>query len=107
MTTETNIPSASVNAVRVAVGYFVLVLVGSLLAAAIGGAFGAAVAAVSPAFVKGLFSLKPEDGSIFRYAFSVGMIWGLFLGIGVSCFACGLSAVVRVFRLWFEHRSHP
>ena len=70
-----------------------------------GGIFGMIVASVSPAFVKGLFSLKPEDGSIPRYAFSVGMIWGLFIGVGVSSFACLLTTIVRIIRLKIEHRS--
>jgi hypothetical protein len=90
---------------KAAAGYFLLVLLGSLLAAVLGGAFGAVVATVSPAFVKSLFSLKPEDGSIIRYAFSVGMIWGLFIGVGVSCFACLLTAVVRIIRLRIEHKN--
>src|SRR5438093_8909946 len=77
---------------KAAAGYFLLVLLGSLLSAGIGAAFGALVAMVSPEFVKSLFSLKPEHGSVFRYASSVGMIWGLFIGVGVSCFACLLRA---------------
>jgi hypothetical protein len=91
--------------VKVAAGYFLLVLTGSLLAAFLGGAFGALVAKISPEFVKSLFSLKPEDGSIVRYSFSVGMIWGLFIGVGVSGFACLLTTIVRIIRLRIEHRK--
>ena len=90
--------------IKAAAGYFFLVLLGSLLSSFLGGAFGVLVATVSPAFVKSLFSLKPEDGSIARYAFSVGMIWGLFIGVAVSCFACLLTAIVRIIRLRIEHR---
>jgi hypothetical protein len=91
--------------VRSAAGYFVLILLGSLLASALGGGFGALIATVSPRFVSGLFSLKPEDGSVARYAFSVGMIWGLFIGVVVSCFTCGLTTILKIIRLRIEHRS--
>lgn len=93
------------NMIRAAAGYFLLVLFGSLLSAILGGAFGSLVATVSPEFVKGLFSLKPEDGSVARYAFSVGMIWGLFIGVAVSCFACLLTTALRIIRLRIEHRA--
>jgi len=91
--------------VRNTAGYFLIVLAGSLVASAIGGGFAAVIALMSPQFVQGLFSLQPEDGSIVRYAASVGMIWGLFIGVAVSCFACLLTAVVRIFRLRVEHRT--
>lgn len=103
----TNDPSAMNNALKSAIAYFLLVLVGSLLASVLGGAFGAVVAAISPAMVTDLFSLQPADGSVLRYAFSVGMIWGLFVGVAVSCFACLLAAVVKMIRLRIEHRSRP
>ena len=88
-----------------AIGFFVLVLIGSLAAAFIGGLFAVLIAVVSPEFVKSLFALTPEDGSIIRYAFSVGLIWGLFLGVAVSCFACLLTAIVKIIRLRIEHRN--
>ncbi|MEI7807464.1 MAG: hypothetical protein WCJ07_03155 [Verrucomicrobiota bacterium] len=91
--------------VKTAAGYFLLILLGSLFASLLGGAFGALVAVISPAFVKGLFSLKPEDGNIARYAFTVGMIWGLFIGVGVSGFACLLTTVVKIIRLRIECRK--
>ena len=91
--------------IKTAISYFVLVLAGSILAAFIGGAFGAVVAKVSPGFVTSLFSLKEEHGSVVRYAFSVGMIWGLFIGVGVSCFACLLTAVVNIIRLKIEYKK--
>jgi large-conductance mechanosensitive channel len=92
---------------KTAAGYFALILLGSLLAAVLGGAFGALIAKVSPEFVTGLFSLKPEAGSVARYAFSVGMIWGLFIGAAVSGFACLLTTVLKILRLRIEHRSNP
>ena len=91
--------------VKTAAGYFLLVLIGALLASLLGGAFGALIATISPEFVKSLFSLKPEDGSITRYAFIVGMIWGLFIGVGVSGFACLLTTAVKIIRLKIEHRK--
>jgi hypothetical protein len=98
---------AGENMLKAATGYFLLVLLGSLLASVLGGAFGMLVATVSPEFVKGLFSLKPEDGTVVRYAFSVGMIWGLFIGVAVSRFACLLTTVMRIIRLRIEHRAIP
>jgi hypothetical protein len=91
--------------VKTASGYFLLILIGSLLASLLGGGFGALIATISPAFVTSLFSLKPEDGSVTRYAFTVGMIWGLFIGIGVSGFACLLTTAVKIIKLRIEHRK--
>jgi hypothetical protein len=92
------------NAVRTAVGFFVVILVGSLLSALVGGAFGALVAAVSPEFVSNLFSPKAETG-IVRYAFAVGMIWGVFIGAAVSGFACFLAAIIKILRIRYEQRK--
>jgi hypothetical protein len=93
------------NAVRTAAGYFILVLLGALLASLIGGGFGAMIASISPGFVKSLFSLKPEDGNEVRYALSVGMIWGLFIGVAGSCFACLLATILRIFRLRVDYKA--
>ena len=92
------------NAVRTAVGFFVVILVGALLAALVGGAFGALVATVSPEFVASLFNQKAEAG-IVRYAFAVGMIWGVFIGAAVSGFACFLAAIIKILRIRFEHKQ--
>jgi hypothetical protein len=94
------------NAVKTAVGFFVVVLVGALLSAVVGGAFGALVALVSPEFVRGLFGREAEAG-IVRYAFAVGMIWGVFIGATVSGFACFLAAIVKILRIRFEHKKEP
>jgi hypothetical protein len=91
------------NAVKTAAGFFVIILVGALLSALVGGAFGAFVAKVSPEFVSGLFSQKAEAG-IVRYAFAVGMIWGVFIGAAVSGFACFLAAMLKILRIRFEHQ---
>ena len=92
------------NAVKTAAGFFVIMLVGALLSALIGGAFGALVATISPEFVLGLFSQKAEAG-IVRYAFAVGMIWGVFVGAAVSGFACLLAAVLKIVRVRLEYRK--
>jgi hypothetical protein len=104
MPTETEEQNVQKGMGKGAVGYFLLVLLGSLLSAFLGGGFGTLVATVSPEFVKSLFSLKAEDGSVVRYAFAMGMIWGLFIGVGVSCFACLLTAIVKIIRLRIEHK---
>jgi len=82
------------NASKSAVGFFVTMLAGSLLSAVIGGGFGALVATISPEFVNGLFGQEAQHG-IVRFAFAVGMIWGLFIGVAVSGFACLLAAIFR------------
>jgi hypothetical protein len=84
--------------VRTAIQLFGVVLGGALVSAILGGLFAMLVAVVSPDFVSGLFSLK-EEVSVARYAFSVGMIWGLFIGAGVGGFACGLSVLLGLIRL--------
>jgi len=91
------------NAIKDAVGLFVVILVGSLLSAGLGGAFGALVAAISPEFVQGLFVTGAAHGLV-RYAVAVGMIWGLFIGAAVSGFACFLAAVVKILRIRFEYK---
>ncbi|NLB56849.1 MAG: hypothetical protein GX811_14005 [Lentisphaerae bacterium] len=92
------------NTVKTAVGLFIFVLVGALISALVGGAFGALVATVSPEFVSDLFIQKAEAGVV-RYAFAVGMIWGLFIGASVSGFACLLAAIIKILRIRFEHKK--
>ena len=89
---------------RTAVGFLAVVLVASLVAAALGGAFGALVATISPEFVSELFRPEAEQGLV-RYAFVVGMIWGLFIGVAVSCFGCFLAAVIKILRIRFEYKK--
>ena len=84
--------------VKKAVQLFGVVLGGALLSAILGGLFAMIVALISPEFVSGLFSLK--DGvSVSRYAISVGMIWELFIGVGVGGFVCGLSVLLGLIKL--------
>ena len=92
------------NAIKGAIGFFVIILIGTLVAALVGGAFGALVAIISPEFVSELFGTEAETG-IVRYAFAVGMIWGVFIGAAVSSFACFLTAVIKILRIRLEHRK--
>jgi hypothetical protein len=84
--------------VKIAIQFFAVILTGSILSAILGGLFAMVVAMVSPEFVTGLFGVE-EGASVARYAFSVGMIWGLFIGAGVTGFACGLSVLLGLIRL--------
>ena len=93
------------NTTRTAAGFFAIILVGSLLSALVGGGFGALVAAISPEFVAGLFSHKAEQG-IVRYAFAVGMIWGVFIGAAASGFACFLATVIKILSIRLEYRKN-
>jgi hypothetical protein len=73
-----------------------LAIVGAALGSSVlGGIFGAIVAAVSPEFVKGLAS-PSEAGSLVRYAASLGMIWGLFLGAAVMTLSLLIAALIRL-----------
>ncbi len=92
------------SALKTAVGFFVVVLVCALFSALVGGAFGALVATISPEFVSSLFSQKAEAG-IVRYAFAVGMIWGVFIGAAVSGFACLLASILRILRIRLEYKK--
>jgi hypothetical protein len=91
--------------IKTAVGFFLIVLIGSLISSVLGGVFAWILSAISPEFVTGLFSLTEDDGVVGRYAFTVGMIWGLFIGAAVSGFACLLSTILKLIRLRIEHVS--
>ena len=92
------------NAIKGAVGFFIIILVGSLLSALLGGSFGAIVAAISPEFASSLFETEAGQ-SLGRFAFAVGMIWGLFIGAAVSGFACFLAAIIKILRIRFEYNK--
>ncbi len=92
------------SAIKSAVGFLVIILLGSLASAILGGAFAAVVAIISPEFVSGLFGSEAEE-SIIRYSLAVGMIWGLFIGAAVSGFACFLAAVIKILKIRFEYRN--
>lgn len=92
------------NAIKSAVGFFVIIVVGSLASAILGGAFAALIAVISPEFVSGLFGSQAEQ-SVIRYSFAVGMIWGIFIGAAVSGFACFLAAVIKILKIRFEYKK--
>ncbi|MEY3393788.1 MAG: hypothetical protein RL346_24 [Verrucomicrobiota bacterium] len=87
--------------IKSAIQLFGIMLGASLLSAVLGGLFAMFIAWVSPEFVGNLFSSADKE-SLVRYSFSVGMIWGLFIGAGVSGFACGLSVLMRILNLWIK-----
>ncbi len=95
------------NAVKTAIGMFLIILIGALLSAFLGGAFGALVATISPEFVSGLFNPTKQEPGIVRYAFAVGMIWGVFIGAAVSGFACFLAAIIKISRIRADRKSTP
>ena len=92
------------NAIKGAIWFFAIIVVGALLSAILGGAFGVLVAAISPEFVQGLFG-REASGAVVRYAFAVGMVWGVFIGAAVSGFACFLAAVIKILRIRFEFKK--
>jgi len=75
-------------------GYTVGAAIGSAL---LGGLFGAAVSMVSPEFVASTFT-PPAGASVVRYASALGMIWGLFLGVGVMLASLTIAAVNHLSR---------
>jgi large-conductance mechanosensitive channel len=82
---------------KIAIQFFFIILAGSLLSALIGGGFGAIVGVLSPDFVNHLFaSYQEELAAPVRYAFSVGLIWGLFIGAAVTGFSCALSVFIKL-----------
>ena len=91
------------EAIKTAITYFAVILIGSLIASAIGGAFAVMLAKISPEFVEGLFS--KADASIARYSCVVGMIWGLFIGGATSGFACLLSVIIKILRIRLEYKK--
>jgi hypothetical protein len=87
--------------IKSAIQLFGVILGASLLSAVLGGMFAMLIAWVSPEFVGNLFSESKQE-SLVRYSFSVGMIWGLFIGAGVGGFACGLSVLMKILNLWIK-----
>src|SRR3974390_1671022 len=75
--------------------YFIYVVGGALVSSVLGGLFACIVAAISPDFVKGLFS-PPAGANLVRYAAAIGMIWGIFLGTAVMGFSLFLVTALQV-----------
>ncbi len=91
--------------IKTAIGFFLVILIGSLVSSLLGGLFALLISTISPEFVSGLFPIAKESDSVSRYAFSVGMLWGLFIGAAVSGFACCLSTLLKLIRLRIEHTN--
>jgi len=86
--------------------YFGYTVGAALLSAALGGVFGAVVAVVSPDFIWSTFA-PPEAGSVVRYAASMGMIWGLFMGAGVMLASLLISALNHLAGAIRSRKDHP
>lgn len=78
--------------------YFLFIVGAALVSAFLGGVFAAAVAWISPDFVKGWF-MPPSGSDPVRFAAALGMIWGLFLGTGVMGFCIIMTTLVTVVKL--------
>lgn len=90
---------------KVAIQFFLVILLGSILSAILGGLFALLIATISPEFIADLFDLKDKKDDLGSYSFVVGMIWGLFIGLAVSSFCCLLSTVLKLIRLRIQHVS--
>jgi hypothetical protein len=75
--------------------YFLCVVAGAIISSILGGIFACVIALVSPAFVHTLFAL-PAAEPVVRYCVAAGMVWGLFLGIGVMAFLLFLTTIMQV-----------
>ncbi|HEX8371855.1 MAG TPA: hypothetical protein VF585_03675 [Chthoniobacterales bacterium] len=79
-------------------GRYFLAIVGAALGSAVlGGMFAAAVAFISPEFVRSWFMTTQNDP--IRFAAGLGMIWGLFLGTGVMGFCIAVTTLVTIVKL--------
>ena len=91
---------------KTATSFFLLILLGSIGSALLGGAFAALIGYLSPDFVSNLFGGYNEElKDPISYAGSVGMIWGLFIGAAVAGFSCGLSVVLKLVKLRIDLSS--
>lgn len=94
------------NAAKTAIGFLVIIVIGSIVSSILGGIFAATIATISPEFVSGLFSKASAEG-IIRYSFAIGMIWGIFIGAAASGFACFLAAIIKILKIRFEYKKVP
>ncbi|MDP6526495.1 MAG: hypothetical protein QGI24_06085 [Kiritimatiellia bacterium] len=77
---------------------FLLILGAALAASVLGAIFAVILAALSPELMRDFFGHKQFMG---RFAASVGMLWGLFIGAGAMAFCLGISAISN----WFRPKS--
>ena len=87
------------NTIKITLQFFAIILIGAFGSAIVGGGFGALVALISPEFVKTTFLIRTN---VTNTAVAAGMICGLFIGAGASCFACFLAMIIKVLKLRFE-----
>lgn len=79
---------------------FLLILGAALGASVLGAVFAVVLAYLSPELMRDLFGRKQFP---VRFAASVGMLWGLFIGAGTMAFCIGVAAIAN----WFRPRSKP
>lgn len=77
---------------------FLLILGAALAASLLGAVFAVVLANLSPELIQDLFGRKQHP---VRFAASVGMLWGLFIGAGAMAFCLGIAAVAN----WFRPKS--
>ena len=92
------------NATRTAIGFFLIMLTGAILSSFLGGAFATMIAWISPDFVAGLFASEAKQ-NLTRYSFVVGMLWGFFIGVGVSGFACSLAVLLKILKIRLDYQK--
>ena len=91
---------------KTAIHFFLIILVGAIGAAVIGGCFAAVIGLLAPEFVTDLFGgFQEELPHPVRYATAVGMIWGVFIGAAAASFSCALSVIIRLIKLRIEIKS--
>ncbi len=77
---------------------FLIILAAAMAASILGAVFAVILAYLSPELIRDLFGQKNHP---VRFAASVGMIWGLFIGAGTMAFCYGISAISN----WFSPRG--
>jgi hypothetical protein len=87
--------------IKTSIYFFLMILVAALASSVLGGVFGLCMSVLSPEFISDLFA-KNAGQPVGGYAFTVDMVWGLFIGAAVAGFCCGLAVVLKVIRLWID-----
>jgi hypothetical protein len=77
---------------------FLLILGAALAASVLGAVFAVVLAVLSPELIRDLFGHKQF---MVRFAASIGMLWGLFIGAGAMAFCIGVAAISN----WFRPKS--
>ncbi|MFC1497915.1 hypothetical protein ACFLS1_05515 [Verrucomicrobiota bacterium] len=77
---------------------FLLILAGAVVSSVLGAIFAVVIAKLSPEFIIDIFGRKLYP---IRFAASMGMLWGLFIGAGTMAFCLGVSAIAN----WFKPKQ--